>query len=124
MALESLTVTVTVTAQKESEPALAIPLSVTEVSDSSIMNADIQAVKAAADYSPNTFINEFTARALSNPYFRGIGGSPTNPGVTTVIDGVPQLNSYSSSIELTDVGQIEFVRGRKGPCTGEEQPAA
>jgi hypothetical protein len=40
---------------------------------------------------PNAFINEFTARALQNPYFRGIGGSPTNPGVSTLIDGVPQL---------------------------------
>jgi iron complex outermembrane receptor protein len=116
LALEPMTVTVT--SQKEPEPALAIPLSVTAVSDSTILNADIQAVKEAADYSPNTFINEFTARALSNPYFRGIGGSPTNPGVTTVINGVPQLNSYSSNLEWTDVGQVEFVRGPEGALYG------
>jgi iron complex outermembrane recepter protein len=111
-------VIITVTAQKESEPAMSIPLSVTAVTEDSITDANIQAVKQAADYSPNTFINEFSARALSNPYFRGIGGSPTNPGVSTLIDGVPQLNSYSSNIELVDVGQIEFVRGPEGALYG------
>ena len=78
--LEPVTVTVTVTAEKESEPALIIPLSVTAVTQDNLTDADIQAVKQAAVFAPNTFINEFTARAVSNPYFRGIGGSPTNPG--------------------------------------------
>jgi iron complex outermembrane recepter protein len=118
VAPESLKITVTVTAQKEPEPALSIPLSVTAVTEDSIADADIQAVKPAAAYAPNIFINEFTSRALSNPYFRGIGGSPTNPGVSTVIDGVPQLNSYSSNIELIDVGQVEFVRGPEGALYG------
>jgi len=116
IAIES--VTVTVTAQKESEPVLSVPLSVTAVTEEELTNANIQAVKPAAAFAPNTFINEFTARALSNPFFRGIGGSPTNPGVSTVIDGVPQLNSYSSNIEMVDVGQVEFVRGPEGALYG------
>jgi iron complex outermembrane recepter protein len=111
-------ITVTVTAQKESEPALSVPLSVTAVTQDSLTGANIQAVKQAADYAPNIFINEFSARALSNPFFRGIGGSPTNPAVSTSIDGVPQLNSFSSNIELIDVGQIEFVRGPEGTLYG------
>ena len=115
---ESLTITVVVTAQKEPEPAQSVPLSITAVTADSLRDANIQAVKQGSAYAPNTFINEFTARALSNPYFRGIGGSPTNPGVSTVIDGVPQLNSYSSNIELIDVGQIEFVRGPEGALYG------
>jgi iron complex outermembrane recepter protein len=110
--------TITVTAQKESEPAMSAPLSVTAITEDDIASANIQAGKQAADYIPNTFINEFSARALSNPFFRGIGGSPTNPGVSTVIDGVPQLNSYSSNIELINVGQIEFVRGPEGALYG------
>jgi iron complex outermembrane receptor protein len=118
LTIEPVTVTVTVTAQKGSEPVMSIPLSVTAVTAEDLTNADIQTVKSAAVFSPNTFINEFTARALSNPYFRGIGGSPTNPGVSTIIDGVPQLNSYSSNIELIDVGQIEFVRGPEGALYG------
>jgi iron complex outermembrane receptor protein len=118
IAIEPVTVTVTVTAQKGAEPAMSVPLSITAVTEEDLTNADIQTVKAAAAYAPNTFINEFTARALSNPFFRGIGGSPTNPGVSTIIDGVPQLNSYSSNIELLSVGQIEFVRGPEGALYG------
>jgi iron complex outermembrane recepter protein len=111
-------ITITVTARKEPEPALSIPLSVTAVTKSTIEAASVQAVKQAASYAPNAFINEFTARAVSNPYFRGIGGSPTNPGVSTFIDGVPQLNSSSSNVEMVDVGQIEFVRGPEGALYG------
>ena len=44
--------------------------------------------------------------------------SPANPGVTTYIDGVPQLNANSSNIELLDVDQIEFVRGPQGALYG------
>jgi len=111
-------VTVTVTVEKEAEPASSAPLSVTAVTQDILTDADIQVVKPAAAYAPNTFINEFSARALSNPFFRGVGGSPTNPGVSTIIDGVPQLNSYSSNIEFLDVGQIEFVRGPEGALYG------
>jgi iron complex outermembrane recepter protein len=117
-AAESLAITITVMARKEPEPAQSIPLSITAVTDSQFQEADIQEIHQAAAYSPNTFINEFTARALSNPFFRGIGGSPTNPGVSTFIDGVPQLNSFSSNIEMVDVGQIEFVRGPEGALYG------
>jgi iron complex outermembrane receptor protein len=110
--------TITVTARKEPEPALSIPLSVTAVTDATMINANIQTVKQAGAYAPNAFINEFTSRAISNPFFRGIGGSPTNPGVSTFIDGVPQLHGASSNIEMVDVGQIEFVRGPEGALYG------
>ena len=58
------------------------------------------------------------ARKVSNARFRGIGSSPANPAITTYLDGVPQLNSNSSNIELLDVGQIEFVRGPQSPLFG------
>jgi len=110
--------TVIVTATKKPEPAQSIPLSVSIVTEDTFRDADIQSVKQASNYASNVFVNEFTARALSNPFFRGIGGSPTNPGVSTVIDGVPQLNSFSSNVEMADVSQIEFVRGPKGALYG------
>lgn len=110
--------TIIVTAQKEPEPAISLPFSITAATDDMIRSANIQAVKQAAFYAPNVFINEFTSRAVSNPFFRGIGGSPTNPGVSTLIDGVPQLNSYSSNIEMIDVAQIEFVRRPEGTLYG------
>lgn len=109
---------VVVTAQKEPMPNQVLPVSVTPVTRATIDEANIQTVKEASFYAPNTFVSEFTARAVSNPFFRGIGGSPLNPGVTTLIDGVPQLNGYSSSIELLDIQQVEFVRGPQGALFG------
>jgi len=108
----------TVVSQKQPAEAQRLPVSVTAVTPDTLRDADIQLVNQAAIYSPNTFINEFSARKLSNPFFRGIGAGPLNPAVTTFIDGVPQLNSYSSSIELIDVDQIEFVRGPQGALFG------
>jgi iron complex outermembrane receptor protein len=116
--IEPVTITVTVTAQKVTEPALTAPLSVTAVTEEDLTYANINTVKTAVAYAPNTFINEFTSRAVSNPYIRGIGGSPTNPGVSTVIDGVPQLNGFSSNIELVNIDQVEFVRGPQGALHG------
>ena len=49
---------------------------------------------------------------------RGIGASPANPGVMTYVDGVPQFSSNSSSFDLIDVGQVEFVRGPQSPLFG------
>ena len=110
--------TVNVTAQKEPEDIQKIPVSVTAVSKDTIENADINIVSQAAIFAPNTFFTEWSARKLSNARFRGISSSPNNPGITTYIDGVPQLNANSSSIELLDIGQIEFVRGPQSALFG------
>ncbi|MCC7033587.1 MAG: TonB-dependent receptor [Acidobacteria bacterium] len=110
--------TVIVTAQKEPADVRFIPGSVTAVTDGALASAGVRIVSDAAFFAPNTFFTEFTARKLSNPRFRGIGASPSNPGVTTYIDGVPQLNANSSSLELLDVAQIEYVRGPQSPLFG------
>ena len=110
--------TVTVTAQKEPEDRQKVPVSVTAVTRETIDAAGIRLVSEAAILAPNTVFTECTARKLSNARFRGIGSSPNNPGITTYIDGVPQLNANSSSIELLDVDQIEFVRGPQSALFG------
>jgi iron complex outermembrane recepter protein len=111
-----------VNARKETEDLLRLPLSVTAVPIGSLTQGHLSTTREASAYAPGVFINEFSARALSNPFFRGVGGSPANPGVTTYIDGVPQLNSYSSSIQLLDVDQVEFVRGPQGALFGRNTP--
>jgi len=107
-----------VTAQKEPADSTKLPVSVTAVSGAMLDAAGDTAVSEAAIYSPNTFFSEFSARKLSNARIRGVGSSPNNPGVTTYIDGVAQLNANSSSIEFLDVGQVEFVRGPQSALFG------
>jgi iron complex outermembrane receptor protein len=109
---------VIVTAQKEPATLQSLPLSVTPITAATLQADDIRYVKDAEMFAPNVFVNEFSARKLSNPYFRGVGSSPNNPGITTYIDGVPQLNANSSSLELVDVQQIEFARGPQGALFG------
>jgi iron complex outermembrane receptor protein len=110
--------TVTVTATKEPADAQKVPVSVTAVSRQTLADSGARIVSDAAIFAPNAFFSEFAARKLSNARFRGIGSSPANPGITTYIDGVPQLNTNSSSLELLDVGQIEFVRGPQSALFG------
>jgi iron complex outermembrane receptor protein len=110
--------TVTVTAQKVEEDEQKVPVSVTAVSRDTIQNADVHIVSDAAIFAPNVHFTEWSARKLSNASYRGISSSPNNPGITTFIDGVPQMNANSSSIELLDVNQIEFVRGPQSALFG------
>jgi iron complex outermembrane receptor protein len=107
-----------VTAQKEPADPQALPLSLTTVAKPTLQNAGINIVSEAGAYGPNVSFTEFTARKLSNARFRGIGASPANPSITTFFDGVPQLNANTSSIDLIDVEQIEFVRGPQSALFG------
>jgi iron complex outermembrane receptor protein len=107
-----------VTAQKEPADPQSLPLSLTTVAKPTLQNAGINIVSEAGAYAPNLQFTEFTARKLSNARFRGIGASPANPSITTFFDGVPQLNANTSSIDLVDVDQIEFVRGPQSALFG------
>ena len=109
---------VVVTAQKEPANATSLPVSVSTVTAKGLRDSGATTVSDAASGVPNVFFTEFTARKLSNPRFRGIGSSPANPAVTTYFDGVPQLNANSSSVELLDVEQVEFVRGPQSALFG------
>ena len=105
-----------VTAQKESANAQDLPVSLSTVTQQTLR--DSAATIVSDLFAPNIYFTEFTARKLSNPRFRGIGASPANPAVATYFDGVPQLSTNSSSIDLIDVGQVEFVRGPQSALFG------
>lgn len=109
---------VTVTAQKEPADAQILPLSVTPITWEMLASSGVTSISDAGIYSPNTYFSDLSARKISNARFRGIGSSPSNPGVTTYIDGVPQLNTNTSSIEFLDVEQVEFVRGPQSALFG------
>ncbi len=109
---------VTVSAQKEPADPQRLPVSVTLVPLEPLWNGGITTIGEASIYAPNTYFSDFTARKLSNPRFRGIGSSPANPAITTYIDGVPQLNTNSSSLEFLDAGQAEFIRGPQSALFG------
>jgi iron complex outermembrane recepter protein len=110
--------TVVVTAQKEPADGQTLPVSVTAVSSETIASDDITIISDAAILAPNTYFSEFSARKLSFPHFRGVSSGPGNPAITTYIDGVPQLHTNASSVELVGVEQIELVRGPQSALFG------
>jgi iron complex outermembrane receptor protein len=107
-----------VTAQKEPADARGLPISVSTATTTTIRNTGATVLSDLAAYVPNTYFSDFTARKVSNPRFRGVGASPANPAVTTYVDGVPQLHANSSSVELNDIAQVEFVRGPQSALFG------
>jgi iron complex outermembrane receptor protein len=107
---------VIVTAQKEATQAQELPVSLTAFTEQTVRDSGARVLSDLV--APNIYFTEFTARKLSNPRFRGIGASPANPAVTTYYDGVPQLNANTSSIDLLDVGQVEYVRGPQSTLFG------
>ncbi|MDH3585044.1 MAG: TonB-dependent receptor plug domain-containing protein, partial [Phycisphaerae bacterium] len=107
-----------VTAQKQEQDVQDVPISMSVLTGEALEQAGVQWIHDAAGYVPNLTLQEFTARKLSFPFVRGIGSGPLNPSVTTYIDGVPQLNANSSSIELLDIGQVDFLRGTQGSLYG------
>lgn len=109
---------VLVTAQKEPADGQSLPLSVSAIRRDTMDALGIDIVGEAVAFTPNTLFADLTARKVSNPYIRGVGSSPSNPGVTTYVDGVPQLNANSSNIELVGIEQIEFVRGAQSALFG------
>ena len=109
---------VIVTAQKEPVDLQRLPLSATGVLKDTIDGAGVRTASDAALLAPNVHFTEFSARKLSNVRMRGIGSSPGNPGVTTFIDGVPQLNDNTSRIDLLNTERIEFVRGPQSALVG------
>ena len=109
---------VTVVAQKEPAKAQKLPVSLTAVTADTLERSGVSIISDASVNAPNVIFTEFTARKLSNARFRGVGASPANPSVTTFLDGVPQLNANTSSVQLVDVDQVEFVRGPQSSLFG------
>jgi iron complex outermembrane receptor protein len=109
---------VTVTAQKEAADPQTLPVSVSAVPDPWLEASRITWTSDAVFFSPNTVFTEFSARKLSNPRVRGVGASPSNPAITTYLDGVPLLHANAASVELNGVSQLEFVRGPQSALFG------
>ena len=109
---------VIVNAQKEAADAQALPVSLTALTKDWLALTGAATVTESGAYAPNAYFSEFSARKLSNARFRGIGSSPANPGITTYFDGVPQLNTNTSNIDLLDIEQVEFVRGPQSALFG------
>ena len=72
----------------------------------------------ASIYAPNTYFSDFTARKLSNPALPRHRVQPGQPGHHDLHRRRAAANTNSSSLELLDVSQVEFVRGPQSALFG------
>ncbi len=107
-----------VTVRKRPEAAQSVPGSMTVRTVDELDAAGMTDLRAAARGVPNLTRGMFTTRRLTFPYVRGIGSGQNAPGVTTYIDGVPQLSYVTGNQELMGVERIEFQRGPRGALYG------
>src|SRR3954467_13368432 len=82
---------VTVNSDTASQDPAKLPVSVTVVTGTVLNQAAATTISDVEHLVPNTFFWEPSARKQSSARFRGVGSTSTSPGVTTFIDGVPQL---------------------------------
>ena len=110
---------VVVTAQKEPDDIQNVPGSVTAVTADTLTDRERPHRQRRGAVRPEHVLHGVHRPQAQQPalprHRRQPGATPPSP---PTIDGVPQLNANSSSIELLDVEQIEFVRGPQSPLFG------
>ncbi len=112
---------IVVTARKREETLLDVPVAITAISGDTLQARGINSVREAALLSPGLNINsDGTGRAFVA--IRGVGVtlvSSVQPGVGLFIDGIYQPNTSYLNNPLTDVAQIEVLRGPQGTFYGK-----
>ena len=116
---------VTVTARKRVENLQDIPVSVTAISGAMIEQTKIFNVADIEQRTPN-----LTIRASDNgvssalqAYLRGVGqfdfALTVDPGVAMYVDGVYLARTIGANFQLSDIEQIQVLRGPQGTLFGK-----
>ena len=111
---------VVVTAQKREEPLQKVPVTVTAISGSELMQDGLLDVRSLEAAVPGLTLTE--AGSTVAPYLRGIGSNSTDPSnepsVATYIDGVYIPSGASNFFEFNNIERIEVLRGPQGTLFG------
>ncbi|NQZ70487.1 MAG: TonB-dependent receptor, partial [Lentisphaeria bacterium] len=110
--------TIIVEAEKYSKDQQDVSISITVRNDEFLKEHAIENIKELFYYVPNYIIKDTTSKRHTFPYMRGIGNGLSDPAVSTIIDGIPQLCNHTADIELINIQQIEFLRGPQGTLYG------
>jgi iron complex outermembrane receptor protein len=109
-----------VNAQKRTEDANTVPISMTVLKASDIGGANMGSTSDLQMMAPGLTTSTYLSLVL--PYIRGVGtDTNTNgvePSVALYVDGVYQSERMQTDIDLADVAQIEILRGPQGTLYG------
>ena len=109
-----------VTAQRRSERATDVPISITALSSDSLAAASVLTTGDLGKVTPGLSMDR--SGPFSQPTIRGIGSSVTGPGintsVATYIDGFYQPSSVSNDFSLADIASVQVLKGPQGTLFG------
>jgi iron complex outermembrane receptor protein len=120
---------VTVTAQRVSEDARSVPISVSTISGEAldVLNSSGDDIRALSGRVPSLNIESSFGRAFPRFYIRGYGNTDfhlnASQPVSLVYDDVVQENPILKGFPIFDTQQVEVLAGPQGTLFGRNTPA-
>lgn len=109
-----------VTAQRRSERARDVPISLTALGEKQLQNAGITDTRGLTMVTPGLKMDRVGNFTL--PALRGVTTTITNPGadanVAVYLDGIYQPSTLSNTFDLPDVERVEVIKGPQGTLFG------
>lgn len=120
---------ITVTAQKRSQSAKEVPISVAAINGETFSNllSGGEDIRALAVRVPGLYAESSNGRVAPRFYMRGLGNTDfdlaASQPVSIVMDDVVMENVVLKSFPLFDVDQVEVIRGPQGTLFGRNTTA-
>ena len=121
--------TVTVTAQRITEDAKTVPISVSTISGETldVINSSGDDIRALSGRVPSLNIESSFGRAFPRFYIRGYGNTDfhlnASQPVSLIYDDVVQENPILKGFPIFDADQVEVLAGPQGTLFGRNTPA-
>src|SRR5256714_4618737 len=110
---------VVVTARKRDETIQNVPVTVNVFTEQAIESAGIESPRDFVAMVPNMTLVEVQNVGNSFITIRGISQARNSePSVAVLVDGVLETNPYQFDQELTDIREIEVLKGPQGALYG------
>jgi iron complex outermembrane receptor protein len=111
---------IVVTAQKRSENVQTVPIAITAISGSTAGALGLTSTEDLTAAVPG--LNFLSTSNVGTPYIRGVGNNNSSPGeesaVAIYVDGVYIPTLLGEFFSLSDVDQIEVLKGPQGTLFG------
>jgi iron complex outermembrane receptor protein len=112
---------IVVTARKRDESLQSVPVTEDAFSQQTIQSAGIESPRDFVAMVPNMTLVEVQNVGNSFITIRGISQARNSePSVAVLVDGVLEPNPYEFDQELTDIKQIEVLKGPQGALYGRD----
>src|SRR6202049_3935252 len=110
---------IVVTARKRDESLLSVPVTIDAFTEQTIKSAGIESPPDFVALVPNMTLVGVQNVGNSFITVRGISQARNSePSVAVLVDGVLETNPYEFDQELTDIKQIEVLKGPQGALYG------